>query len=121
MKAWRVNVKDEFCVEVVFAETRGKAKTLALSTDTCEDAHFTEIEACRLPQLDKYYKEGKWHFDWENPKDRIVLVKECGFHCDSDYFDLEDCDLCSAREYCSLFKDKIQEQFELEEMAGDDK
>lgn len=121
MKAWRVSVKDEFYAEVVFAETRGKARALALSLDICEDAHFTEIEVFREPQVDKYYKEGKQHLEWENPKDRIILVKECGFHCGEDWFDLNECDLCSAREYCQFFKDKIREQFELDEMVGEGK
>lgn len=30
MKAWLAREKDEFCATVVFAETRGKAKALAL-------------------------------------------------------------------------------------------
>lgn len=117
MKAWRVQLKYEFYAEVVFAETRGKAKSLAMACDGFEDANFTEIEVNREPQIDKYFKEGKWHMDWEDPKDRIALVKELGFYCDRYYFDIEDCDACSAREYCDLFKDKVREQFELEEMG----
>ena len=31
MKAWVVKEKGEFCAEVVFAETRGKAKALAIA------------------------------------------------------------------------------------------
>ena len=89
MKAWLVREKDEFCAEVVFAETRGKARSLALSTDCCEDARFTDIEVHRMPHLDKYYKEGKWHFDWDNPQDRIVLVKECGFWCGEEAFEYD--------------------------------
>ena len=51
MKAWLVREKDEFCAEVVFAETRGKARSLALSTDCCEDANFTDIEVRRMPEV----------------------------------------------------------------------
>lgn len=112
MKAWLVREKDEFCAEIVFAETRGKARALALSTDCCENAKFTDIEVRRKPQVDKYYKEGKWHLDWENPQDRIVLVKECGFYCDIDCFDLADCDICSAKEYCEMYRVKKLETFE---------
>ena len=118
MKAWLVNEKDEFGAEIVFAETRGKARALALSTDCCEDAKFTDIEVRRMRYADKYYKEGKWHLDWENPKDRIILVRKFDFHCDIDYFDLADCDVCSAREYCDLFKEKIRQSFELQEKGG---
>ena len=105
MKAWQVSLKDEFCADVVFAETRGKARSLALRTDCCEDALFTDIEVHRRPQADKYYQDGKWHLDWDDPKDRIALVKDCGFVCSCDYHEWEDCESCSAREYCDLYKD----------------
>ena len=107
MKAWLVREKDEFCASVVFAETRGKAKVLARCTGCCDNASFTEIEATRMKSADKYYKDGKWELDWENPQDRIILVKECGFVCDPDYFDLEDCELCSAKEHCDKYHDKM--------------
>ena len=44
MKAWLVREKDEFCATVVFAETRGKARSTALATDCCEDSCFCDIE-----------------------------------------------------------------------------
>lgn len=113
MKAWLVREKDEFCAEVVFAETRNKAKVLALSTDICEDSRYIDIEVHRQPQVDKYYKEGKWHFDWDNPKDRLVLVKECGFVCNDETFEFEDCEQCSAKEYCDKYQ-SIKEENESE-------
>lgn len=109
MKAWLVREKDEFNAEVVFAETRSKAKVLALSTDCCEDADYIYIEAHRMPQADKYYTEGKWHLDWENPQDRIILVKECGFYCDRDYWEVADCEVCSAKEYCDISRERLRE------------
>ena len=69
------------------------------------DARFCDIEVSRMPQADQYYKDGKWELDWENPADRIVLVKECGFTCDYDYFDHEDCAVCPAKEYCDQYQD----------------
>lgn len=42
MKAWLAREKDEFCATVVFAETRGKAKALALYTEACEDQEYME-------------------------------------------------------------------------------
>jgi len=107
MKAWLVREKDEFCAEVVFAETRGKAKYLALHTDCCENADFTDIEVHRMKSADKYYKEGKWHLEWEHPQDRIALVKDCGFVCDRDYLEREDCDNCPAKEYCDQYTDLV--------------
>lgn len=96
MKAWLIRQKGEFCAEVVFAETRGKARALALHTDSCEDVNFTDIEVHRMKSADKYYKEGKWLLDWDDPKDRIVLVDECGFRC--EYIEPYMCEDCSAKE-----------------------
>ena len=111
MKAWRVFDKRNVSgVEVVFAETRGKAKSLALCTECCDGADFTDIEVHREPTVDKYYKKGKWHMEWENPKDRIVLVKECGFVCDYEHFEWEDCKSCSASKYCDRYQDHLTEE-----------
>ena len=106
MKAWVVRKKEGFCATVVFAETRGKARALALSTDACEDAEFCDIEVRREPQLDKYYVEGKKEMEWENPKDRITLVKECGFTCEyTDWY----CEDCPANEYCEQYQIELEE------------
>lgn len=110
MKAWLVKEKDEYCATVIFAETRGKAKALAMATDVCEDANFCDIEVRRMPQADKYYKEGKKELDWFIPKDRIALVKDCGFSCAPDYFDPEDCEHCPAKKYCDRYQDYITEK-----------
>ena len=105
MKAWLVREKNEFFATVVFAETRGKAKTRALATECCEDVHFCDIEVRRVPQLDKYYKYGKTEMDWFNPEDRLALVKECGFMCDYNSVQAEDCTICSARGFCDRYTD----------------
>ena len=110
MKAWLVREKDETFADVVFAETRGKARALARHFDCFEDAKFTDIEVRREPKADKYFKEGKVHLDWENPKDRIALVKECGFVCDYDYLEWEDCETCSAKKYCDRCRDHLIEE-----------
>lgn len=81
MKAWEVRNDDiEFC-EVVFAETRGKARSIALQTDTFSECDFCDLRVYRLRNIDKYYKDGKTRMDWDNQKDRLALVKECGFSC----------------------------------------
>ncbi|MDE7406459.1 MAG: hypothetical protein K2M89_06275 [Clostridiales bacterium] len=106
MKAWLVRRKDEGTATVVFAETRGKAKQVAMwYSDGFEDVGFCDIEATRLPEIDKYYKKGKIEMDWDNPQDRIVLVDKCGFRC--EYVDLDLCDKCSAREYCGAYEEFI--------------
>ena len=105
-KAWLVRVKDHFCATIVFAETRGKARAMALSTETCEGADFCDIEVNRQPQIDKYYKDGKFEMDWYNPQDRLALVKECNFCCEI----MEDCENCSAKEYCEDYQLLLEER-----------
>lgn len=115
MKAWLVRNKDaDYCgAEVVFAETRGKARSVAMATDCCSESRFTDIEVYREPIADKYYQEGKWHLDWYNPNDRLALVKDCGFSCDPEYFDLEECErYCSAKEYCDRYRDYMESENE---------
>jgi hypothetical protein len=106
MKAWFVQDKVScYGAEIVFAETRGKAKHFAMCTPCCDETRFTDIYARREPIADKYYKEGKWHLDWDKPQDRIALVKDCGFVCDYEYLEWEDCESCSAKKYCDRYKD----------------
>ena len=108
MKAWIITTKCEFNVLVIFAETRGKARYIALHTDEFEDCEFCDIEVRREPSIDKYYKEGEVIMDWENPKDRIALVKECGFHC--EYVELCECEICPAKNYCDVYQDYLNEE-----------
>lgn len=110
MKAWLVREKGEFGATVVFAETRGKARAKAMRTETCQDAEFLDIEVSRQPQMDKYYVEGKKEMDWYISQDRIALVKDCGFICDEDYLEREDCEVCPAKEYCDNYQDFLAEK-----------
>lgn len=59
---------------VVFAESAGKARAIALYTEACEGSDFTDIEVFRVPQLDKYYKPGKQEMDWSD------LMKKTELH-----------------------------------------
>ena len=115
MKAWIVKEKDEFASAVVFADTRGKARMLAMRTETCEDVDFCDIEAHRRPDLDKYYVPGKKEMDWFKSDDRIALVRDGGFSCSPDYWEPEDCKTCPAAEYCHVAKDRLREQEEADE------
>lgn len=115
MKAWLVREKGEFGATVVFAETRGKAKSYALKTEDFQHADYCELETSRVKQMDRYYVEGKKKMDWLDSKDRIVLVKDCGFVCDYDYFGLEDCEMCPAKEYCDRYKEYLTEKGDVKE------
>lgn len=103
MKAGLATNPDEPCSTVVFSETRGKARARAMHTDACEDVDFCRIEVRRKPQLDKYYVEGKTEMDWYNSKDRVALVKECGFRCSYETLEYIDCSDCPAKQYCDAY------------------
>lgn len=105
MKAWLVREKGEFCATVVFAETRGKARSRAMRTECCEDVPFCDIEVRRVPEADKYYKPDKTEMDWFDPDDRLVLVRDCNFICDYGTSQVEDCTTCSAKAFCDRYTD----------------
>lgn len=110
MKAYCISENNEPTMEVVFAETAGKAKYIASThCDTFIYTDFINLRARREPALDKYYKEGKLMMDWCNSEDRIVLVKECGFSCVNEIITLENCNECSAKEYCDSYHDLYEE------------
>lgn len=106
IKAWKVNVKDEWYSTVVFAETRGRAKAIAICTDTCDGAEFIEIEVHRLKEADCLYR-GNDEIDWYNDTDRKFLVKELGWSCLD--IDTSECESCCANEYCGHYQDYIKE------------
>ena len=109
MKAWTVREDYEGYCEVVFAETRGRAKSIAMMTETFDGYGFGDIYARRCPHMDKYYTDGKKYMDWGYSKDRIALVKEAGFQCHPDAFCVDDCEICPAKEYCALYQDYKEE------------
>ena len=76
-----------------------------MHTDTCEDCEFIYIEVRRKPQLDKYYR-GLNEMDWYNDKDRIALVKECGFRCSYETLEYIDCSECPAKQYCDAYVER---------------
>ena len=88
---------------VVFAETSGKAKAIAIHTDAFEDYEFTEISARRIPKLDKYYR-GKKEMDWLDPNDRVALVKEVGWFCSDETFYSGECPTCPAKQWCDRYE-----------------
>lgn len=112
MKAWIARGGIEPYATVVFAETRGKARSLATHTEACEDVSFLDIEVRRCEAADKYYQDGKWEMDWYKKEDRIALVRDCGFQCAIDTFEPEECQHCPASQWCDLHQDYIREKVE---------
>jgi len=106
MKAWRITSL-HYCewATVVFAETRGKAKAVALTTDAFEESDFTDISARRIPELDRYYR-GKDEMDWDNMEDRIGMVMYAHMYCSDEMSPDElGCAKCPAEQWCSAPED----------------
>lgn len=101
MKAYKVFTDYGEGSTIVFAETRNKAKVIAISCDCCEDAKYIDIRAYRVPELDNMYK-GKSEIDWYDDETRLLLVRDFGWSCiDTSW----ECDECKCKKYCSWFED----------------
>lgn len=107
MKAWIIRENNIESCEVVFAETRGKAKAIALYTDTFSECDFCDLRVSRAANIDKYYIDGKRRMDWDHQNDRLALVKEYDFSCADDCFG-EFCEDCLSKDYCDRY-DKYAE------------
>ena len=101
MKAWKVGRLDDAYSSVVFAETRGKAREVAMDTD------FIEIGAWRCKKADGEYR-GHFEMDWYDPKDRLFLIKELGFTC--EYFGDEDCEQCVGKDFCDIYIEHLNDE-----------
>lgn len=102
-KAYAISADYAPYSEVVWAETSGKAKRIAL--DKCESMwglDFIELRARRLPEMDLLCK-GKPVADWCDDETRIKLVSEYGWHCAEP--ELYDCKTCPAKEFCDTWED----------------
>ena len=105
MKAYKISDLKGYAdySTVVFAETSGKAKAIAITTDAFNDYEFTEISARRVPKLDKYYR-GLDEMDWFDDADRIALVRDAGYSCDQECWEGEDCTRCPAKQWCERWQ-----------------
>lgn len=84
---------------VVFAETYGKAKAYAAtSEELCDYGGYTEMRARRCKALDGFYR-GEPEMDWQDTEDRIAMVRYAGFHCSYEV-DNPICELCEASQWC---------------------
>ena len=101
MKVWIVREKDQLAMDVVFAETRGKAKSMARYTDACCDCDFIDIRVKRFPEADSRYNGKADRMYWDKPSDRLFLVKEAGFYCEEPEDKL--CIKCRAKDFCSYY------------------
>lgn len=113
MKAYVVSDREGYSewTVVVFAESRGKAIAAALGTDEFPsgDWSYTELRAIRKPELDKHYR-GNFCMEWDNPDDRLAMVRDGGSYCNEDAFDPDDCTKCSGKDYCSRYEEYLDEK-----------
>lgn len=110
LKAYVVEDKDYYkpFATVVFAKDRNEARLLGMRTDACEDLEYLEIRATRRKELDGSYR-GRWEMDWNDPQDRVDLVRLGNFSC-SDEMDWEGlCPDCPAKEWCDKYEEYIDE------------
>ena len=104
MKAWKCWEDWEGCGTIIFAETAGKARYIAMCSDSIgDDLEFKDVYVRRMKQMDQYYR-GKQEMDWFDDSDRIAMVRDAGFGCNDDYYDSEGCSRCPATEWCSTYE-----------------
>lgn len=118
MKAYVVSDRQGYAeyTVIVFAESRGKAVVATLGTDEfpSEDWSYTELRAIRKPEFDKHYK-GNYRMDWDNPEDRLAMVRDGGYYCNEDAFEPDDCVKCNGKDYCSRYEEYIEEEDEADD------
>ena len=103
MKAWKVSDNNgDYGTEIVFAETRGKARAACLHDDTFEDCEWTELRVTRFKEYDEYY-DGRLKVDfWLDEEHRIRLVRDFGWSCIDPYDDC--CEECTAKQWCDYWE-----------------
>lgn len=106
MKAWSAIEDYEGYEVIIFAETAGKAKAIAMTCSLFENCKFTEIKVRRCPKADKAYR-GEEFLDFANNEtDTLFAVTELGWYCDNESFDPDgECRKCCANEHCDRYKD----------------
>lgn len=107
MKAWKAEPKDGEYAIIVFAETRGKARYIALHSEAFEYFDFIDIEARRYPVADSLYR-GQKIADWYDTETRVFLVKELGWRCTDVYY--SECLRCPANKYCIEMDGDVDEE-----------
>lgn len=100
MKAWIVRDKlGDCCTEIIYAETRGKAISYALSHCESFDYYdYIDLYARRFKEFDQYYNGDQNPLFWYDDDMRIKLVRDYGWSCFDGCYEGE---RCPAYKYCS--------------------
>lgn len=91
----------EYGQTTAFAETAAKARYIAKDDDCMEQNSKDDwlyYSARRFPEGDCRYTEGKTRLDWDDPKDRLILVRDAMWACETP--DEDECAICPAKPYC---------------------
>lgn len=105
-KAW-ICRDEEWCrSEVVFADTRGKAKSYFKAMETFDYFEFCELRPRRLKKLDYLNHPDGYVMDWLKDEDRLPMVRDADFYCNE--IDRDDCKECCAKEWCSKYMEVEQ-------------
>ena len=117
LKAYEVIENSTGYYIIVFAESASKAKYTAYNNredfgfdDYCYDFFSNFIRLFSVKRDKSADKEYRGHsvMDWNNPEDRLFLVKEHNWAC-VDETDL-DCDNCPAKKFCRRYSEYLEEQ-----------
>ena len=107
-KAWCCCEEELGVVEVVFADTRGKAKSYFKNLETFDDYRFCELRPHRLKKFDYLNHPDGYVMDFCKDEDMIPMVRDAGFSCID--VDIEDCKGCCAKEWCSKYEGLKEEE-----------
>ena len=107
-KAWSFYECEESIIEVVFADTRGKARMYLKELDTFDNYRYIDISPRREKELDYLDHEDGYVMDWNKEEDKIALVKNIGVYC--LYSDKDECKECYVREWCSKYEEYEEEE-----------
>ena len=102
-KAWSFYEEEESIIEVVFADTRGKARMYLKELDTFDNYRYIEISPRREKALDYLDHPDGYVMDWNKDEDRIPMVNEFNMHCSEI---TEECNECCVYEWCSKFDEE---------------
>ncbi len=107
-KAWECYEEESGVVEVVFADTRGKAKSYFKDIETFDYYNFCELRPCRVKELDYLNHPDGYVMDWNKDEDRLPMIRDAGYSCIE--VNREDCEICCAKELCSKYEDLRNEE-----------
>lgn len=108
-KAYRHNTENGY-IYVVFATSRGKAKSVLVTEDVIYPWEFMSAKVVREPRLDHLKLADGEIADFMDPKQRRELVETLDAYCDDDSFDPRvECVRCNCNDICERYLDYLAE------------